>query len=187
MNNKKIHIKNLIVLIIVIILIAVGISITMSRYKSESESTLSADVAFYVVKDGYQTGNIFLENVYPRDEVYTYQFTVANFEGSNTAETSIDYTVDLDITTNLPLTYKIYRGSTQLTSSSDVSNQVVLDDTGATYMRKIQIKGNFAHGVKKTDTYKIEVTFPKSYAENEEFEGMIDNINIKLDAKQKID
>ena len=187
--NRKIHVKNLIVLIVIIILIIVGISITMSRYKSQSESTLNADVAFYVVKDGYQTGNIFLENLYPRDEAYNYQFTIANTDGTHTAETSIDYTVDLEITTNLPLTFKIYKNgsTTPLTSSSDISNQIVLDATNETYIRKIQIKsGSFTHGTTKTDTYKVEVIFPTSYSEYEEFEGMIDNINIKLDAKQKI-
>lgn len=187
-NNKKIHIKNLILLIVILVLLAGGISLTMSRYISQSSSNLNADVAFYVVKESFQTGNIFIENIYPSSSKYSYQVSVTNTDGTHTAETSIEYTFDLEITTNLPLSFSVYKNgsSTPLTSSSDISNQIVLDASGQTYLRKIQIKGDFTYGVTKTDTYRIEVTFPETYAEYEEFEGMVDNINIKLDAKQKI-
>jgi len=195
-NNKKINIKNLIVLIIIIVLLVVGISITMSRYMSDAQTVLDVDVAFYVVKDNYvQEGNIFLNNLYPRPstEPFNYVFTVANTDGTNTAETNIEYTVELEITTNLPLQFSIYKkenegSEAKLTSADDIANYVELDDAGDSYVRKIIIKsGNFTFEETQTDTYRIEVVFPEEYAEYEEYEGMIDNVNLRLEAKQKID
>lgn len=192
-NNKKIHVKNLIVFIIILILIVVGIATTMSRYKSSGETTLSAEVAFYIVEDEYQSdqegleANIFLKDLYPREETFDYQVTVANTDGTNTAETAIEYTLEMEITTNLPLQFHIYKDGNELTNEDDIENKIVLDSTGQTYIRKITIKkGSFNYNESKTDTYKIAVEFPVKYAENEEFESMIDNINIKIDTKQKI-
>lgn len=140
-NNKKIYIRNLIVIIVIIVLIAVGIGITMSRYKSGGQSTLNADIAFYVVKEQFQTGNIFLKDLVPSDTAFNYTFTVTNTDGaSKVAETSIEYTVELEVTTNLPLEFTIYRDNSKLTSSSDIENKVELDATGESYVRKIKIK-----------------------------------------------
>ena len=192
-KNRKIHIKSLIVLLIIIVLIGVGIAITMSRYQSGAETVLDVNIAFYTVKDTYQEGDIFLENLYPRAAPYNYAFSVTNTDGTNTAETSIEYTVELEVTTNLPLQFSIYKkvnngSEVELTSSDDIENYVTLDAAGDSYVRKIKIKtGNFTYGQTQTDTYRIAVVFPQEYAEYEEYEGMIDNINIKLDAKQKID
>ena len=191
-NNKKIHIKNLIVLIIIVILLIIGITITMSRYGSTGKTTLSADIAFFVLEDWYQSddlvANIFLENLYPREETFDYLFTVANTDGTKTAETAIKYTVEMEVTTNLPLEFEIYKDGTKLINAEDIENEIVLDSTRETYIRKITIKsGSFNYNVAKTDTYKIAVEFPIEYATNEEFENMIDNINIKLDTGQKLD
>lgn len=186
-NKKEIHI-NLIVLIVVIVLIIVGIRITMARYASQGQTTTTTDVAFYILKDSYQEGSLVLDELSPSNDTYDYQFTVANFEGNKVAETSIDYEVELDVTTNLPLEFKVYKNNTLLTSTTDREIKVQLDDSRQSYIRKIIIKkGTFKYNEKTTDTYKLEVTFPLSYNQYEEFEGMIDNINIKVDAKQKTD
>lgn len=189
MGNKKTSYSiNLMSLIVMIFFIAiVGIAITMSRYRSLGQSTLNADIAFYVVKDEYQEENVSLQNLYPSEETFDYQFTVSNSDGTNTAETSIDYTADLVITTNLPLEFKVYKNDNELTKIEDIENNVTKDSTGNTYIRKIKIKnGSFTHSQAKTDTYKLEVEFPIEYAQNEKLQGIIDNINIAIDAKQKI-
>ena len=58
-NNKKISYRNLIILIVaIVLLIIVGIAITMARYTSTGSTDIEADIAFYVVEEGFQTGNI---------------------------------------------------------------------------------------------------------------------------------
>lgn len=188
-NKKNSYSINLMFLIVMIFFIAiVGIAITMSRYKSLGESILNADIAFYVVKDEYQEENVVLQNLYPSETPFVYQFTISNSNGTNTAETSIEYIVELEATTNLPLQFKIYKNNTELTNNSDITNEITRDETGSTYIRKIKIKnGSFEHGQTKTDTYKISIEFPIEYAQKEEYQGILDNINITINSKQKID
>lgn len=187
-KSKKISYRNLIILIIAIIaLIIIGITITMARYRSAGTTEVDADVAFFILKEGLQTGNIMFSNLYPRETPFEYNFTVANTEAGKIAETSIDYTMDLTITTNLPLEIEIYKNGTKLTNSADIENTIMLDDTSQCYIRKIKIKtGSFTFNQAKTDTYKLSAKFPTEYSSHEEYEGMIDNAAIILDAKQKI-
>lgn len=188
MKNKKLSYHNLIILIVIIILlIIIGIAITMSRYRSTGSSEVIAEVAFFVVEEGVQAGNIMLEGLYPREDPFEYEFTIANTNGTNVAETSIDYTIDLEITTNLPLEIEIYKNEEKLTNTNEIENNIVLDESGQNYVRWIKIKnGSFTYSQSQIDTYKLSATFPAEYSNTEEFEGMIDNVAIELDAKQKI-
>ena len=196
-KNKKISYRNLIILIVaIILLIIIGITITMARYKSTGSSSVMAEVAFFVVEEGFQEGNIMLEGLYPREDPFEYEFTIANTDGTITAETSIDYTIDMVITTNLPLDIKMYRKTSNGGNYSELTDEDIIEnkievrevgDTWTTYVRKIKIKdGNFKFNRAQTDTYKISATFPIEYNDIEEFEGMIDNVVITVDAKQKI-
>lgn len=187
-KNTKSYSINLITVIIFVIIISliIGISTTMSRYKSEAEATFNTEIAFYVLKDTYQEGNIFVKDLYPCEKTFDYEFSVTNTDGTNVAETSIDYTVEMEITTNLPLEFKIYRNNSELTNAKDITNSIVVDETGETYIRKIIIKGSFDYAVETTDEYTVSVEFPIEYAEYEEYEGMVDNINIRLNSQQKL-
>lgn len=187
-KNRKTLYRNLIILIVaIILLIIIGIAITMARYRSTGNTEVSAEVAFFVVEEGLQTGNIMLDNLYPREQAFEYDFTVSNTDGTKIAETSIEYEMELRITTNLPLEIDIYKDGSKLTNANDIENNIVLDESGQCYIRKIKIKkGEFTFNQEKTDTYKISVKFPTQYSTNEEYEGMIDHVSIALDAKQKI-
>lgn len=187
-KNKKISYSNLIILIVaIILLIIIGIAITMARYRATGNTEVSAEVAFFVVEEGLQTGNIMIANIYPREQAFEYNFTVSNTDGTKIAETSIEYEMELRITTNLPLEIDIYKDGSKLTNANDIENNIVLDESGQCYIRKIKIKkGEFTFNQEKTDTYKISVKFPTQYSTNEEYEGMIDHVSIVLDAKQKI-
>lgn len=196
-KNKKISYRNLIILIVaIILLIIIGITITMARYKSTVGLETVAEIAFFVVEEGFQEGNIMLEGLYPREDPFEYEFTIANTDGTITAETSIDYTIDMVITTNLPLDIKMYRKTSNGGNYSELDDDDIIEnkievrevgDTWTTYVRKIKIKdGNFKFNRSQTDTYKLSATFPIEYNDIEEFEGMIDNVAITVDAKQKI-
>lgn len=196
-KKQKISYRNLIILIVaIILLIVIGITITMARYRSMGTATPKAEIAFFVVEEGFQAGNIMLEDLYPREDPFEYEFTIANTDGTITAETSIDYTIDMVITTNLPLDIKMYRKTSNGGNYSELTDEDIIEnkievrevgDTWTTYVRKIKIQdGNFKFSQAQTDTYKLSATFPIEYRDTEEFEGMIDNVAITVDAKQKI-
>lgn len=191
-KNKKNSYRNLIILIVaIILLIIIGITITMARYRSVGNTEVSAEVAFFVVEEGFQTGNVMLDGLYPREEAFEYDFTVSNTQvtedETKVAETSIEYNMELVITTNLPLQIEIYKDGTKLTNSNDIENNIELDSTGQCYIRRIKIKnGSFTFNQAKTDIYTLSAVFPESYSNVEEYEGMIDNVAITVEAKQKI-
>lgn len=196
-KSKKKSYRNLIILIVaIILLIIIGITITMARYRSTGTSMTMAEIAFFVFEEGFQTGNIMLEDLYPREDPFEYEFTIANTDGTIIAETSIDYTIEMVITTNLPLDIKMYRKTSNGGNYSELTDEEIIEnkievreigDTWTTYVRKIKIKdGNFTFSEAQTDVYKLSATFPLEYSDTEEFEGMIDNVAITVDAKQKI-
>ena len=187
-ENKRSSKRNLIILVIaIILLIIIGISVTMARYRSTGSTEIDADIAFYMLEEGYEEGDIMLSGLYPRDEAFTYAFTVSNTDGTKTAETSLEYTIEIKMTTNLPLEIEIYKNGTKLTNASDIENNIVLDETGQCYIRKINIKnGSFTFSQAETDTYTISAQFPTTYKANEEYQSMIDHASIVLESKQKI-
>lgn len=189
MKNIKISYRNLIILIIAIImLIAIGIAITMARYRSTGSAEINAEVAFYVLNEGYQEGNIMLSGLYPREAPFEYEFTVSNNDGTNISETTLDYNIELKMTTNLPLEIDIYKNGTKLTEASAIENSIVLDQSGQCYIRKINIKkGSLTFNQNQTDTYKVSARFPESYKNNSEYQSIIDHVSIVLDAQQRID
>lgn len=188
-KTKKISNRNLIILIVaIVLLLIIGITITMARYRSTGNTEVSAEVAFFVVEEGFQEGNIVLSDLYPREEAFEYGFTISNTDGTKISETSIEYNMELRFTTNLPLEIDIYKNGSKLTNANDIENDIVLDETGQCYIRKIKIKnGEFIFNQAQTDTYKISAKFPTQYSVNEEYEGMIDHVSILLEARQKID
>ena len=164
----------------------------MARYRSTGHTSVDADIAFFVIEEGFQTGNIMLSNLYPRETPFEYEFTVANTDGTNIADVAMDYNMELKITTNLPLDIKIYKkglGGTysELTTEDDLENNIVLDESNQCYIRKINIKNKtLTFSRSQIDEYKLSATFPITYNEAEEYEGVIDNVAIILESEQKV-
>lgn len=187
-KNTKISYRKLIILIaIIILLIIIAITLTMARYRSGGNTTANAEIAFYIIEPGYQNKSLTLSDLYPREQPFEYEFTVSNSDGEHISETALEYELTLQITTNLPLQFEVYKNGSKL-SGSNIENNIVLDETGQNYIRKIKIKnGDLTFDEEEVDTYRLSVTFPLQYNTQEEFEGMIDHIGVTLDAKQKID
>ena len=152
MKKQKISYRNLIILIVaIILLIIIGITITMARYKSAGSGEIVTEIALFVFEEGFQRGNIMLAGLYPRseDEPFEYEFTIANTDGTNVAETSLEYTMELKMTTNLPLDIKIYKKDSNnaiYSELEEIENEIVLDESGQNYIRRIKIEdGSFIY------------------------------------------
>ncbi len=186
-NVKVIHV-NIVAVLIVLILIIVGINMTMARFRSKSDTETNAQIAFYLVNDQYQEGHLFLKDLYPREESFDYTFTVSNYDEERVSETSLEYSIELEITTNLPLQFEIFKNDKKVEGKDNIDDTVHLDNQLQSYVRTILIKNNELQFSKETtDTFKVAVTFPIKYNEHEEFQGLIDNVNIKLESRQKIE
>lgn len=217
MINKKKVIKCLIIILLIIIIIFTAIQIrnTLARYETTTTTERDVDVAFWIVDNSFKSQRLVIDDIYPQNTSYEYQFTVSNFSGSKIAETDMEYDIILTATTNLPLEYEISRNGTTYTNWQ----QELITDTDGTVYRRMKFStdtdtypliintiteekdesGNLTGKYVKsqvTDTYILKVTFPKqSYVNDElvdnranlDYPDAIENIQIDLTARQKID
>lgn len=207
MINKKKVIKSLIIisLIIIIIFAAIQIRNTLARYETTTTTQRDVDVAFWVVDNSFKSERLVIDDIYPQDTSYEYQFTVSNFNGNKIAETDMEYDIILTATTNLPLKYEISRNGTTYTNWKQ---ELITDENGTVYRKLkfgteenpyplvINTINEESTKTKITDTYILKVTFPvQSYVNGEltdnrtnlDYPDAIENIKIDLTARQKID
>jgi len=172
------------ILFVLLISLAVLIPFTLSKFKTEARSDVEVEIAFYLVNDKYQYENIKLEDIIPRDESYTYDFSVSNNDGVNRTETALTYDVEVITTTNLPLTYDLYIRDDNGNYSSVVTNDVIDLDEDSAYFRTINTSTKtFGFDTDKTDYYRLVVNFPLEYKDFK-YQGISENIEIRILSRQ---
>ena len=184
--KKSIFVLTLIVIIIVAIIL---IRQTLARYETSASSDKDVDVAFWVIKDDFKSEKVLIKDIYPSDKSFDYTFSVSNFQKDDDgkikkrAETDLEYTLVLTMTTNLPLDYQIEKNGTNL----NINEELITDDDG-TYYKKIQLgTSQMSHGTDATDNYRIKVMFPKENNTNLEYADLIEYVKLDLKALQIID
>ena len=204
----KRRIKLLIGMLILLILHKVLFS-SYSLYESEANSTADIDVAFYLLKDEYQTKTITLNEMLPGDTQYI-QFSLSNFyvdDANQEIVTETDMKCDLKIrtTTNLPLQYELYID--QDTNSDNLLNRLEIEDgptdnvhwdsydtmfkhlvlSSGTEQQKIDgitDTINFEFTTALTRTYILKLTFPEECGESDAYQDVIECIEISVDSEQ---
>lgn len=159
--------------------------ITYSKYSSSAEGKAAANIAFFIVDVGTYENSISLSNLEPSDQDYIYTFNVNNFKNNKRTNVNLEYTIEFLTTTNLPLTYRIYRGDS--TDNLITSSEFIQD--GDMYFNKLNtdIAGTFTYEQNQTETFTLVVNFPKTYNDKpDEYQSLIDSFIIKINAKQII-
>lgn len=187
-RKLKVVIKLLILLLSLILMIKV-IRITLSKYETISTSTANIDVAFYVVREDYQTMTLNLGTILPQDNPYVYTFSVSNKDqNNNIAETNIEYDLQIKTTTNLPQTYELYMNEsyTNENSTNIITSNEIVADTDGTYFRTINTNTeNFVFTEAKTNVYQLVVYLPSIY-NSINYQDIIENIEISISSRQVI-
>lgn len=188
MKNKKLRrlYAKLVILVLCFLIIARIFVLVLSKYESISNSYANVDIAFYLLKEDFQTMTLNLASILPQNNAYTYEFSIGNQVGEDIAEVDIEYELTLRTTTNLPLTYELYmnelytdQGATNIIKE----NTIDLDDDG-TYFRtmttdKIILK--YTEG--KTNLYQLVIYFPENYNQ-ENYQDIIELIEINVNGGQ---
>lgn len=187
-KNKKLLIAKLIILIICVILVARIFALVLSRYESNTNSNANVDIAFYLLKEDYKQMTLNLGTILPKNEKYVYTFSIGNEEGSKVAEVDLRYNLKIRTTTNLPLTYELYRDQDyDNPNSANIirTNEVTKDEDGTSF-RNIGIdEVLLRYKEPETNTYYLVVNFPENYNEKT-YQDIIEMIEISVDAKQVI-
>ena len=157
---------------------------SVAKYKSTAKSNADVDLAFYMFKEQDISQDLKLESILPRVEPYEYTFSVANNDGTDRTETAIHYTIEFKTTTNLPLNFKVYNMQ-DMTTDLVESTETKADDDG-TYFKYIKVTGaNLGFEQDETQTYKIQVEFPKEY-NLAQYEGIIEYVKITIKSTQRV-
>ena len=188
MTNKKLKrlYAKLVILVLCFLIIARIFVLVLSKYESISNSYANVDIAFYLLKEDFQSMTLNLASLLPQDNAYTFEFSIGNQAGEDVAEVDLEYELTLRTTTNLPLTYELYMNEsyTDDGATNIIKENTVEQDEDGTYFRtmttdKITLK--YTEG--KTNLYQLVVYFPENYNQ-ENYQDIIELIEINVNGQQ---
>lgn len=184
---KRLYAKLIILILCLCILVRI-FTLALSKYESTANSTADVDIAFYLLHEDYKTMTLNLDSLFPKDDVYVYDFSIGNQKDEEQAEVDIEYELTIRTTTNLPLTYKLYMNEkyNQKDANDIIKTNEIYQDEDGTYFRKMTTeKKELKYKEPKTNTYQLVVSFPSNY-NTENYQDIIEAIEINVDGKQII-
>lgn len=187
-KKKKILYTKLVILILCFLISLRIFVLVLSKYESIANSNADVDIAFYLLKEDYQTMTTNLASVAPRDNAYVFTFSIGNQDGVKKAEVDLTYNLTIRTTTNLPLTYDLYMNQQydDTDAVSVVKENVISQDDDMTYFRTITTEPvTLEYTTGTTNVYQLVIYFPKSYNQ-ENYQDIIEAIEITIDAKQVV-
>ena len=185
-RKKSIIIAKLLVNILCIILIIILLDRTYAKYKTEATSQAEIQAAFYLLNDDFQSVNVKLDALEPRDEDYIYTFSISNNKSNTRTETSLEYDLKVVTTTNLPLSYKLYKNEDYKTGTNIITSDTITGDEYGTFFRTLSTgKEEFTFTEDQTNIYTLVIRFPKQYNKTE-YQDIIEAITIEITSKQLI-
>ena len=188
MANKKLRrlYTKLVILVLCFLIIARIFVLVLSKYESISNSYANVDIAFYLLKEDFQTMTLNLASLLPQDNAYTFEFSIGNQAGEDIAEVDLEYELTLRTTTNLPLTYELYMNQSY-TDQGAINiikeNTVNLDEDGTYFRTMTTDKITLKYTEGKTNLYQLVVYFPENYNQ-ENYQDIIELIEINVNGQQ---
>ena len=168
--------------IIAIMFMLIGVTgITYSLYTNMVKKEIPISLAsFSVGVERKETLDIDLSDLEP-GSVKRYDFSVLNNSNETMSDVSILYNIVLKTGGYMPLDIKLY----------DSSDNLLFDSTNGirTEDNELLLKTNdivMPYSTSTKNDYSLEVTFPLEYS-GEEYSGLVDYINLTIEASQKIE
>ena len=170
--------KKILIIIVMFMLISIT-GITYSLYTNMIKKDIPISLAsFSVGVDKKPTLDIDLSDLEP-GSVNHYDFSILNNINENMSDVSIVYNIILKTGNYMPLDIKLYDSSENLLFDS--SNGAKTED--GLLLKTDDIIMPYSESVK--NDYSLEVVFPEEYS-GEEYSGLVDYINLTIEASQKI-
>lgn len=200
MRTKR-RVKLLVAITIVLIVYRI-LCDSFSLFESQATSDTNIDIAFFLVEDNYNYPNkenskrVNIADLEP-GETKEYTISVSNYayfndEGEKVgsenegnlkcADTNIKYTLKVRTTTNLPLKYDFSVGR----SKYDLASERIQEDNGIIFHEYTFSEKILEFNQNQKDQYKLSITFPKGEEKNADYQGMIEYIEVSIDAEQVV-
>ena len=205
------NVKKILIIFLCLIITIIVFRMTYSSYETRATSKADLGVAFFVVKENFDSMTVNLnEMIEPGQDgtnpsQYTFTFKVLNYNDERRTEVTTYYDLTLKITTNLELTYDVLKDGSSCVESNVVSRDPEPDPSATpgdgdstysvtgddlAYFRRIKLeRQEFGFTQNEEDDYTLVVTFPAEYKDLTRYKSddIIDGIEITCDAKQKIE
>lgn len=153
-----------------------------SKYNSLVSSNARGSIAFYVIDVGYQSSQLSLDNISPRNSAYEYTFSVSNYKNNKHLETNAKYHIVIRTTTNLNLNYSLVLDERELNY-----NQEIYQDSDGMYFRIIKTDDLiFSYDENQDDNYTLLINFPIEYL-NSSYQDILENIEILVYSEQIVE
>ena len=174
---------------------------SFSLFESQATSDTNIDIAFFLVEDNYDYPNkeyskrVNIADIEP-GETKDYTISVSNYayfnsegekvvpgEGTEICEdTNIKYTLKVRTTTNLPLKYNFSVGG----SEYKLESERLQEDNGIIFHEYTFKENILNYTQNQIDSYKLSITFPEAGEKNADYQGMIEYIEVSIDAEQVV-
>ena len=187
-NKKKFEktfFSSIVIFLLIIIISSIGF--TYARYESDTTLKLNPNIAFFIVEATNTTKSLELTKMVPSNDYYDYYFEVSNFNDTGKANVDLKYNIQLKMTTNLPLTYEIYKVEDSTAANINTVN-ISTNQDGMYFKEYVDTNDYFmACKTKKTDRFLLRVYFPLEYKNNPDYyESVIDLVEININATQVV-
>lgn len=185
-KKKKILYVKLVILILCFFILLRIFALVLSKYESVADSSADVDIAFYLLKEDYQTMTTNLAAIVPRDNAYVFNFSIGNQDGEKKAEVDLTYDLTIRTTTNLPLTYDLFMNQQydDTDAVSIIKENTISQDEDNTYFRTITTEPvTLKYTTGTTNLYQLVVYFPKDY-NKENYQDIIEALEITVSSKQ---
>lgn len=182
---KRTFFSSLVIFLLTIIISSIGF--TYARYETDTTLKLNPNIAFFIVDATNTTKSLELTRMVPSNDYYDYYFEVSNFNDNGKANVDLNYNIQLKMTTNLPLTYEIYKVEDNTMANINTVN-ISTNQDGMYFKEYVDPNDYFmACKTKKTDRFLLRVYFPLEYKNNPDYyESVIDLVEININATQVV-
>lgn len=190
-RNKKLKIRFRFIVFSLIVLFVISVGVfavikSFAFYNSNASLSLDIQTAIFVVEPGEMSFNIDLEKVIPSDDPYIYTFSISNFNEEKRTDVDLEYYLEIVTTTNLPLRYKLYYNSYDLSTNDIITTREIKQDEDGSFYNyfKVDQKYSFTYQENQTHIYYLVIEFPTTYKDVIEYSDAIDNIQVNINTQQ---
>lgn len=179
---KRLYVK-LVILILCFLVFVRIVVLVLSKYESQAKTTANVDIAFYLLNEDYKSMSLNLASIFPQENAYSYNFSVGNVKDDKTAEIDLVYDLTIRTTTNLPLTFELYKivGTGKI---NVIKTNTIEKDEDGTYFRKITTEEeNLNYKEPKTNLYQLVFYFPENY-NTVDYQNIMELLEINVNSHQ---
>lgn len=161
-------------------------SITLASYQSQTRLRANIDKALYIFNRDKMSFNIDSSKIIPSNDPYTYKFSISNYKDDKESDFNIIYTLKIKTTTNLPLSFKLYK-NTDL-NNNILSNAELKQDVDGSYYKVYTVNDEvlMEYKDKIINVYTLSIDFPKKYAEDLTYADCLEAIEVIIDSSQAV-